>query len=58
MTVSVDDIIAYETGEMNVTELLTFFQKLVDSGEAWTLHGSYGRTARLLIKNGYIRKAR
>jgi hypothetical protein len=49
----VDEIIAYEAGEMNEEETIAFFQKLIDSGMAWQLQGSYGRTANDLIRMGY-----
>ena len=48
------DIIAYENGEMPYQEMLVFFQKLVDTGFAWQLQGSYGRTAKDLIEQGLI----
>jgi hypothetical protein len=49
----INDIVKYENGEMNDDETITFFQKLIDSGAAWQLQGSYGRTASSLIKNGF-----
>jgi len=48
-------IIDYESGELSDEEILGLFQYLVDTGLAWTLQGSYGRTAVHLIENGYIR---
>ena len=48
-------IIDYESGELSDEEVLVLFQYLVDTGLAWTLQGSYGRTAVHLIENGYIR---
>ncbi len=47
-------IIAYEDGEMDEEQAVEFFQHLVDTGMAWTLQGSYGRTAKALIEAGYI----
>jgi hypothetical protein len=38
-------------------EVLTAWQYLVDTGQAWSLQGWYGRNAMALIKAGYIRKA-
>jgi hypothetical protein len=52
--VPVDDIIRYEEGEMSDEDMIAMFQKLVNSGLAWQLQGSYGRTARDLIEAGYI----
>jgi hypothetical protein len=50
----VDKIIAYENGELGPEETVTLFQELVNSGLAWKLQGSYGRTAMWMITNGYI----
>ncbi|RYD66594.1 MAG: hypothetical protein EOP83_04715 [Verrucomicrobiaceae bacterium] len=50
---NVDDIIAFENGEMDHDQMVEFFQGLIDSGMAWRLQGSYGRTAAQLIDSGY-----
>ncbi len=52
----VGNIIAYESGDLKNSEALTLFAELIKTGQAWTLQGSYGRTARALIDNGYISK--
>jgi hypothetical protein len=50
---SISDIVAYEQGELNDDETVELFQGLIDSGLAWSLQGSYGRTANALIEGGY-----
>ncbi len=50
----VDNIIAYEQGELNDREIVCLFADLVKNGMAWSLQGSYGRTANALIKEGWI----
>ena len=50
----VDSIIAYEQGELNDQEVVCLFAELVKSGMAWSLQGSYGRTANALIEEGWI----
>ena len=48
-----DKIIAWEGGEMTTEEeVISFFQELINNGMAWTLQGSYGRTAKDLIDMG------
>jgi hypothetical protein len=42
-------IIDYESGELEEHGVIELFQHLVDSGLAWQLQGSYGRTAQALI---------
>ena len=49
----VNEIMEYEGGDMSNERMIAFFQKLIDSGMAWTLQGHYGRTADALIKGGY-----
>lgn len=50
----VDQIMAYETGQMNDEQAVAFFQDLLNTGAIWQLQGSYQRTALALIEAGYI----
>ena len=52
----VNDIIAFEQGELDEQETVSLFQRLIDSGLAWSLQGMYGRTARSLIEAGYCHR--
>jgi hypothetical protein len=47
-------IISFESGELSAPGVLKLFSHLVKTGLAWTLQGSYGRTARALIAGGYL----
>jgi hypothetical protein len=51
--IATDSFTKYESDEMEVDEMLDFFQELIDSGLAWRLQGHYGRTAQSLIEEGY-----
>lgn len=51
---TVDWIMAYENGELDREAVVEGFQALVDSGLAWQLQGSYGRTAAALIRSGEV----
>lgn len=55
MADQLDKIIAYESGELDEAETIALFQELIDSGLAWQLQGSYGRTAARLIDAGYCK---
>ena len=50
----VEQIIAFEAGELDNDETLELFADLVRTGMAWQLQGSYGRTAAALIDGGFI----
>jgi hypothetical protein len=49
-------IMDYEMGSQTEDETIELFQHLIDSGDAWTLQGSYGRTAVALINAGLCHK--
>jgi hypothetical protein len=50
----VDDIMAYEGGELDEEQTIDLFQRLLNSGMVWQLQGSYGRQAQRLIDAGLI----
>lgn len=50
----VSSIIEYENGGLDEEATVEFFQRLVDTGLAWTLQGHYGRTAAALIEAGLV----
>jgi len=52
---SFEFICRFEEGECNEEEVVAGFQHLIDSGMAWSLQGSYGRTAAQLIESGLCR---
>ena len=48
-------IIAYEQGDLSDDDTIALFQRLIDSGLAWQLQGSYGRMAARFIEGGLCR---
>lgn len=54
MDVDIEKLIAFENGELDAGDTIELFQKLVDTGLAWSLQGFYGRFARDLIEQGYV----
>lgn len=50
--INVDTIIAFEQGDLGHNEEVALLQKLIDSGEAWTLQGFYRRAAQRCIDSG------
>lgn len=48
----IDEIIAYENDELEEEQEAFLMQKLINSGAAWGLQGSYGRTAMEAIRSG------
>ena len=51
----VDQLIAYEEGQITQDEEVAFFEHLVETGVCWQLSGHYQREAATLIKAGLIK---
>jgi hypothetical protein len=49
-----NQIIAYENGDLSPAGVLRLFAHLIQSGQAWTLQGHYGRQAEAFIDFGLI----
>jgi hypothetical protein len=56
LNVALDELIAYEQGELGQDEVLALFQRLVDGGLVDCLQGSYRRTAAALLEAGLIER--
>ena len=50
----VDQLIAYEEGQMVEDEAIALFQHLIDTGTCWHLAGHYHRVGATLIEAGLI----
>jgi hypothetical protein len=50
----VDQLIAYEEGQITGDEEVAFFEQLVESGTCWQLQGHYQRVAATLLEAGLI----
>jgi hypothetical protein len=52
--VNLTDLIKYENGELDETEVVALFQDLYDSGVWVQLQGSYQRTMNDLVQAGLV----
>ena len=50
----IDQIIAYEQGDLSPMETIHLFAELIKSELAWSLQGHYGRAAASMIDKGFI----
>jgi hypothetical protein len=50
----VDQLIAYEEGQIPEDQEVAFFEHLVETGTCWQLPGHYQRVAATLIEAGLI----
>ena len=51
----VEQLIAYEEGQVSEEEEIALFQHLIDTGMCWQLEGHYHRVAATLIEAGLIK---
>ena len=51
----VDQLIAYEEGQLTEDEEVALFQYLVETGTCWHLEGHYQRVAATLLEAGLIK---
>jgi hypothetical protein len=50
---NIDNLIAFENGDLDDEQTIDLFQDLINSGLAYQLQGFYGRTAEALIEAGH-----
>ena len=50
----VDQLIAYEEGQLTEDEEIALFEHLVETGTCWQLQGHYQRVAATLMEAGLI----
>lgn len=48
-------MMAWEGDNLTIQAFIELFSNLVGIGMAWTLQGCYGKQAKALIDNGYIK---
>jgi hypothetical protein len=51
----VDQLIAYEEGQLTEDQEIALFEHLVQTGTCWQLQGHYQRVATTLLEAGLIR---
>jgi hypothetical protein len=51
----VDQLIAYEEGQITEDQEVAFFEHLVETGTCWQLPGHYQRVGATLIEAGLIK---
>lgn len=49
----IDQLIAFENGDLDQDDTVEFIQDGINRGWVWQLQGFYGRTAQRLIDAGY-----
>ena len=54
----IDQIIAYEAGDLSDEDTIALFQQGIDEGWVWILQGAYGRQAERLISCGLCTPAK
>jgi hypothetical protein len=52
----ITEMMAWENGELDEAGEDKLFQKLIDSGLAWTLQGMYGRRAAQLLRERRVHR--
>ena len=50
----VEQLIAYEEGQLTEDQEIAFFEHLVETGTCWQLQGHYQRVAATLMEAGLI----
>ena len=51
----VDQLIAYEEGQITEDQEIAFFEHLVETGTCWQLAGHYQRVGATLLEAGLIK---